>query len=453
MDEDAHLMDSLDQQLQATPASIVLDGVEIIDPNHPIGSGSYAKVFRGKWNGIPVAVKKLHEVFFDRSVAPKEQDGLLETFRKELYMNMRIRHPNVIQFLGISYNRGDPNEPMMVMELLGSSLAKRLTELREKGVRMSLHGVIDVAADVAAGLVYLHELQPKSIVHRDLAPKNILLAVDGHAKLCDLGVAKATNASRGHTMGPGTLAFMPPEVIISKNYSPTPVDVYSFGVTLLEMCSGVDTNPGELMRVTDPIEGNIRLVPEKERREISFAALGRDHLLEELINHCLQTAAEVRPKANAILECLHRLEETEEYMLSKQTAPTGVRCLQCAKKDKVIEQLQRQLEEKTLELQESREEIKEYRTFREQQLVSLQEQIEAVVKDAQKHQEQVKLLNDSLKREVEENEALQSSNERAMHWNELLRQKMEMDSNPDRFSHPPPKPPERVSSFSSLCIL
>ena len=439
------LMDSLDE---ATP--VVLDGVEIMDPNHPIGSGSYAKVFRGKWNGIPVAVKKLHEVFFEGSVASKEQNGLLETFRKELYMNMRIRHPNIIQFLGISYNRSDPNAPMMVMELLGSSLAKRLTELREKGMRMSVHEAINIATDVAAGLVYLHELQPKSIAHRDLAPKNILLSADGHAKLCDLGVAKASDVSRGHTMGPGTLAFMPPEVMISKNYSPTPVDVYSFGVTLLEMCSGVDTNPGELMRVIDPIEGNIRLVPEKERRKDSFAALGSDHLLEELINRCLQTAAEVRPKAKAILECLLELKESEEYVLSKHNATTGARCLQCIKKDEDIEQLQRQLEEKTLQLQESREEIKKYRNFRELQLVSLQEQLETVVKDAQKHQEQVKLLNDSLKREVEANEALQSSNERAMHWNELLRQKVEMDSNPDRFSHPPPKPPERVSWFSFL---
>ena len=91
--------------LQLLQKSYVIDDVELME--EPIGQGSYAKVYRGEWKGIPVAVKKLHGVFFEDTVAAKEKDGMLATFHKELSMSISLRHPNIIQCLGICYAGSD----------------------------------------------------------------------------------------------------------------------------------------------------------------------------------------------------------------------------------------------------------------------------------------------------------------------------------------------------------
>ena len=431
MSHDAKIFDS-----DLFKASYVIEDVELTEP---VGSGAYAKVYRGRWKGIPVAVKKLHDIFFEKSVGTEQQDGMLATFRKEVCMNVRLRHPNVIQFLGVCYFAGDSRVPMMVMELMNSTLEKRLCELREKGARMPLHEVINIATDVAAGLVYLHEQAPTPISHRDLAPKNVLLSAEGRAKLCDLGVAKATDESRGHTRGPGTPAFMPPEVIISSKYSPMPVDIYSFGVILLEMCSGIDSDPTEFVREnksTDILQFSI--VPEKERRAPSFAALGSDHLLDEIISSCLESSASARPKARDVLAHLSRLKESEGFNTVHQNPVRSLEC-DCEQKDETIKELWKHIEDQNLQLKQYQEEIESCREFQEQRLASLQEEIESVVIEAQKNQAQVLHLKDQLKGEVELNKALQVSHDRTVCWNELLRQKVDMDTHADRFSNPPLK--------------
>ena len=342
---------------------------------------------------------------------------------------------------------------MMVMELMETTLERELNGLQEVGIRMPLHQVADIAIDVAAGLVYLHEQDPKPIAHRDLAPKNILLSAEGRAKLCDLGVAKATNLSKGNTMGPGTPAFMPPEVIISKNYSPRPVDIYSFGVTLLEMCSSVDSNPGELF---DMAESGLQfvMIPERQRRAASFVALGSGHVLEKLISRCLETLADARPKAREVLKCLKEVKKTPECSTSRlmETKSVGT-CEPCEANQERIEELQRQLDESNSELERYRNEFKKQQSLREHsngQLAGLQQQIETLARDAQKHQDQVQELNDVMKKQIEANASLQETNQMAMSWNELLRHKVEMDSHPDRFSNPPPRTEEKVSKFLHL---
>ncbi len=365
--------------------SCVIEGVELTELP-PIGSGAYAKVYRGNWKGIPVAVKKLHDVFFDETVAKDHQIAMRGTFDKELCLNMRLRHPNIIQFLGVYCTPEDRQRraPMMVMELMDTTLEKRLLRLRlEEGVRMHLHEVVDITADVAAALVYLHEQVPNPIAHRDLAPKNILLSMSGaegrtRAKLADLGVAKAFSESVRHTIGPGTPAFMPPEVHLTKNYSPSPVDIYSFGVTLLEMCSGVDSNPSEALRSIDQLQYTI--VPEEERRAASFSVLGGDHLLKELICTCLESSPESRPKAREILHYLNWLKESEEYVVSLQAAIVAANahlapksCEACNARE---ETFQVQLRQKDIQLKNLQDEIERFKQFQKQHLASLQKGVE-----------------------------------------------------------------------------
>lgn len=429
--------------------SCVLDGVLL---SELLGSGSYAKVYKGEWKGIQVAVKQLHDIFSDAGTLQRQ--GLMSTFYKELGMNIKLRHPNIIQFLGVVYpqhavtaaqngvesgtgGRGArevDDYPMMVMELMHCTLEKRLDEYREARTRMPFSEVIDTAVDIVAALVYLHCKEPRPIAHRDLAPKNVLLSSAGTAKLCDLGVAKWANSSRNNTLGPGTLPYMPPEVRISTHYSPVAVDIYSFGVTLLEMCSGLEPKPKDFAQMTST-DGSCQLVPEKTRRDKSFAALQPNHPLMPIIEQCLQTNADKRPKAKQLLRTLQDMTRSELYLELKQMACNKT-CSLCEQKEEELHLLKQQLEEQERELSRLSEENKALQKFRDEHLLLLKFKLQIAAKEGEKYQQQIQEMHDELDEQVQMNHRLEVSRDRTKDFNHLLRQKVEMDSHLNQLSHP-----------------
>lgn len=430
--------------------SCLLDGVQLFDL---IGSGSYAKVYKGEWKGIKVAVKQLHEIFSE--AGDQEKEGLTKTFYKELGMNMKLRHPNIIQFLGVATHlhvngvrdaaldedsvtaargrRECDDFPVMVMELMHCTLDTRLAEYRKMGALMPFSETIDISTDVAAALVYLHGKKPP-IAHRDLAPKNVLLSSSGTAKLCDLGVAKWVKSSLKNTMGPGTLPYMPPEVRISTCYSPVSVDAYSFGVTLLEMCCGLEPKPKEFAQMTSS-DGSYQLVPERTRREVSFAALLPNHPLEDTIEQCLQTLAGKRPTAPQLLTTLQGMKEAGEYLKSLQKKSCSV----CQSKEKEVVFLRQQLEDQQKELLRLYEANRTLENFRDEQLRMLKIKLQTAAQEGKKYQLQLQEMQEELEEQVQTNRRLEMTNDRANDINQLLKQKVEMDSQIHQV--PPFRPP------------
>ena len=458
--EETEMQSILDQ-------SCLLDGVRLAEL---IGSGSYAKVYRGRWKGIPVAVKQLHAIFSESGSSQRE--GLMHTFYKELGMNIKLRHPNIIQFLGVVLPRtdaatngeggarmaaggGTPGRrgpgggveefPMMVMELMHCTLEKRLSEYRSASTRMPLCESVDIAADIAAALVYLHGKEPRPIAHRDLAPKNVLLSPEGTAKLCDLGVAKWANSSRNNTQGPGTLPYMPPEVRISTHYLPVAVDTYSFGVTVLEMCSGLEPKPKDFAQMM-PVDGTYQyqLVPDKIRREKSLSALQPNHPLETTIEQCLQTNADKRPTAEQLLYTMQSMKESKVYLESKKIVKTET-CSSCKAKDEELSLIKEQLVERSRELLRLVEENKILKRLRDEQLQSLQVKLETTAEEGERYQQKIQEMQGMLQEQVKMNRGLEMSHDREKDINQLLMQKVEMDNNPSRFSHPPPHRSEKVN--------
>ena len=110
---------------------------------------------------------------------------------KECYQCSRLRHPHVIQFLGLYYSSGvavvqtRAELPVMVMEKMEESLIT----LIQKHKIIPVYVKLSIIHDVSLGLCYLHNHDPP-IVHRDLSPDNILLTAHHVAKISDLGVAK-----------------------------------------------------------------------------------------------------------------------------------------------------------------------------------------------------------------------------------------------------------------------
>ena len=138
-----------------------------------------------------------------------------------------IRHPHVVQFLGLCYLEGSPL-PVLVMERLDRDLDKLLEA--SPGLPLTLKQ--SLLADVARGLLYLHTRNPP-IVHRDLSARNVLLTSSLVAKIGDLGNARIINMRPGQlatlSQVPGTLSYMPPEAFDDPpQYGPR-LDIFSFG--------------------------------------------------------------------------------------------------------------------------------------------------------------------------------------------------------------------------------
>ena len=212
---------------------------EEIDLTGPqLGVGGWATVTVAKFRGIQVAVKKIHdEIICDHN---------LQLFLREMNMAARLRHPNLIQFIGATME----GEMMIVMELMATSLRSQLR--REKYFQPLV--VKTISLDVVRGLNYLHLIKPDPIVHRDISSANVLLEQlplhSWRAKLTDYGSVNLVRQLR--TENPGSPAYAAPEASNPRLQSPK-MDIYSFGALLLEMLTGrlpaPDDRPGLLRRV------------------------------------------------------------------------------------------------------------------------------------------------------------------------------------------------------------
>ncbi|CAA0402091.1 unnamed protein product [Arabidopsis thaliana] len=188
-----------------------------------IGIGSYGEVYRAEWNGTEVAVKK----FLDQDFS----GDALTQFKSEIEIMLRLRHPNVVLFMGAVTR--PPNFSILTEFLPRGSLYRLLHrpnhQLDEKRrMRMAL--------DVAKGMNYLHTSHP-TVVHRDLKSPNLLVDKNWVVKVCDFGLSRMkhhTYLSSKSTAG--TPEWMAPEVLRNEPANEK-CDVYSFGVILWELAT------------------------------------------------------------------------------------------------------------------------------------------------------------------------------------------------------------------------
>ena len=140
----------------------------------------------------------------------------------------KMRHPHVVQFLGLCFLEGSAL-PVLVMERLDSSL----DDLLESTPGLPLTLKRSLLVDVVRGLLYLHTRNPP-VVHRDLSARNVLLTSSLVAKVSDLGNARIVNLQPGQlartlTRIPGTMAYMPPEAFDQHSQYGPRLDIFSFG--------------------------------------------------------------------------------------------------------------------------------------------------------------------------------------------------------------------------------
>ena len=149
-----------------------------------IGSGSYGSVEE-------VAAKKIHDFFQDPRQMPRQGiEKAADEFVRECQLMSTLRHPHIVQFLGVCFLPGS-RMPALVMEKLATSLHDILDPepppTTKPFVPVSLKR--SILHDVARGLSFLHSDSPP-IIHRDLSARNVLLNEGMVAKIADLGVAR-----------------------------------------------------------------------------------------------------------------------------------------------------------------------------------------------------------------------------------------------------------------------
>ena len=218
----------------------VVNRVEIQLTDQELGRGGWAVVRVAKFRGLQVAAKCLYNLIVS--------DYNQQLFVREMCIAARVRHPNLVQFIGAMME----GEPIILTELMATSL-RAVLERRPFNPAQ----ITSISLDVARALNYLHLMHPDPIIHRDISSANVLLEPGPNnswrAKVSDYGSANFLQQLR--TAGPGNPTYAAPEAGNPSQQSPK-MDVYSYGVLLLEMCSRRFPNPEEcealLQRVQQP---------------------------------------------------------------------------------------------------------------------------------------------------------------------------------------------------------
>lgn len=245
------------------------------------------------WRGTKVAVKKLgDELFTDKDK--------VRAFRDELELLQKIRHPNVVQFLGAVTQ----SSPMMIVtEYLPKGDLRAF--LKRKGALKPITA-IKFAMDIARGMNYLHENKPEPIIHRDLEPSNILRADSGHLKVADFGISellkvtKTVKQEKLMSYHDTTWRYVAPEVFRNEDYD-TKVDVFSFALILQEMIEGCQPF---FMKNEDDVP---KAYVANERPPFNAPTKNYTHGLKELIEECWHENPDERPTFRKIITRLESI--------------------------------------------------------------------------------------------------------------------------------------------------
>ncbi|KAH1190496.1 Serine/threonine-protein kinase STY46 [Glycine max] len=269
--------------------TIPTDGTDVweIDPKHlkygtQIASGSYGELFKGVYCSQEVAIKVLK--------ADHVNSELQREFAQEVYIMRKVRHKNVVQFIGACTK---PPGLCIVTEFMsGGSVYDYLH--KQKGF-FKFPTLLKVAIDVSKGMNYLHQ---HNIIHRDLKAANLLMDENCTVKVADFGVARVKAQSGVMTAETGTYRWMAPEVIEHKPYDHK-ADVFSFGIVLWELLTG--KLPYEYLT---PLQAAIGVVQKGLRPTIPKNTHPK---YVELLERSWQQDPTLRPDFSEIIEILQQL--------------------------------------------------------------------------------------------------------------------------------------------------
>ena len=280
----------------------------------------------------------------------------------------------MVQYLATYY---DPETrlPVLFMELCDQSLT---TFLERSPGPLSYHIQIIICHDIALALVYLHS---NDLIHRDLTGNNVLMIAGTRAKITDFGMSKLATVNprmMALTLCPGNLLYMSPEALDEAKSYTAKLDIFSFGVIVIQILTREFPNPTDRFRSVKvaEFEEEVRVVvPETERRQSQLKLIPDTHSLKPVVLQCLKKEGQ-RPSAVELSERLSELKQSSQY--------TESQCQTQSSSD--IQQLQQQLRGQRILTEAKTREVSE----RETRITELEEEkqhlIETNVRQLQENQ-------------------------------------------------------------------
>ena len=312
------MVESLREELQ----QFLLPNVRLTGQR--LGAGAYGSVEEVAIPGALCAAKKIHEVFLDRSKIPEDDiQRASRQFVTECRLMSTMRHPHIVQFLGVCFLDGS-RLPALVMERLLTSVHDLLepdgAPQRETKPYFPLGLKCCILYDAACGLAFLHGLNPP-VIHRDLSARNVLVNSAMVAKIADLGMARILPGLMVATMtkAPGAGIYMPPEALEAKSEEEencsrydVAIDIFSLGVVAIFTVS--QTFPCNLL-APNYRDDSRRLLArtELERREMYmrkvYSQLPENHPLIQMIERCLENSPDDRPSIQQVVQLLEQARD------------------------------------------------------------------------------------------------------------------------------------------------
>ena len=375
-----------------------------------LGSGSYGGVCKAQCDGLLCAAKIMHPTLFD--LRDPGTGSYLRKFREECHLLSLARHPNVVQYLG-TYTDPDTRLPVLLMELCDESLTAFLE--RSPGP-LSYHIQVNICHDIALALVYLHS---NGLIHRDLTGNNVLMIAGIRAKITDFGMSKLATVNprmTALTLCPGNVLYMSPEALDEAKSYTAKLDVFSFGVIVIQILTRQFPNPTDRFRHVSvaEFEEQVRVVvPDSERRKAHLQLIPEAHSLKPLALQCLKKKENERPSALQLRERLSELKQSSQYRESREQAEHSSE----------IQQLLLQLRGKTQEAREHQTRIVEVDNTvdeKDRQLQEQQHMLQAKDRQLQQNQHAITSRDEALERKERE---LQQTQQLVSEFQESLQQK------------------------------
>uniref|UniRef100_A0ACD5Z7Y0 Uncharacterized protein n=1 Tax=Avena sativa TaxID=4498 RepID=A0ACD5Z7Y0_AVESA len=196
----------------------------ILKNSNLIGKGCFGEVYKGHLDNELVAIKKT----ITGSVPESEQ------FANEVIIQSRVIHKNIVRLIGCCL---EVDAPMLVYEFISQGSLHDILHDNDNKVALNLDTRLNIAAQSAEGLAYMHSKAHTRILHGDVKPANILLDDNFVPKISDFGISRLIARDKEHTgLVIGDMNYMDP-VYLKEGLLTKKSDVYSFGIVILELIS------------------------------------------------------------------------------------------------------------------------------------------------------------------------------------------------------------------------
>ncbi|RZC25797.1 receptor protein kinase TMK1-like [Glycine soja] len=288
-----------------------------------VGRGGFGVVYKGELeDGTKIAVKRMESGVITSKA--------LDEFQSEIAVLSKVRHRHLVSLLGYSV---EGKERILVYEYMPQgALSMHLFHWKSLQLEpLSWKRRLNIALDVARGMEYLHSLAHQIFIHRDLKSSNILLGDDFRAKVSDFGLVKLAPDGKKSvvTRLAGTFGYLAPEYAVTGKVT-TKADVFSFGVVLMELLTGLmaldEDRPEETQYLaswfwhikSDKEKLMAAIDPALDIKEEMFDVVS---IVAELAGHCTTREPNRRPDMSHAVNVLSPLvqkwkpldDDTEEY--------------------------------------------------------------------------------------------------------------------------------------------